>query len=176
MTSFFQWFHGAATWGGLFDFIVGFVAAILLNFWWCRRKNKPININWRYVGIVLGLAMMVFISLQTQVAYNLAKETATEVRDCQKQFNSALQARAQITTENDEISQNQRKIIFDWIHDLIRPPEPYFSMDPNDPRRQQWGIDRTINTEHNFQQSLNRQEELQSQREQHALPDPTCGK
>lgn len=134
------------------------------------------HIPWYYIGIVIGCATIIFTILQSSSAYNTAKETAQEVQDCQREFNQALKARSQITSENDELSQVQRRIIFDWIHALIFPPEPYASMSTNDPRRQDYGFTLTVNTEHAFQASLDRQDALQRQRDQTHLPDPTCGK
>lgn len=132
--------------------------------------------NWRYAGIAIGIAVIAFVSLQTQAAYSLAKNTALESASCQKEFYKALGNRARITGENDEISQNQRKIIYEWIHDLIFPPPPYNTMDPNDPLRQQYGLNLTINTDRAFHESLNRQDQLQNERDSHPLPEPTCGK
>lgn len=172
---FLGWVHGFGTVSGLARFLVGFGAAFLLRYLWCKYKQPDTTIAWPYIGIVVGVLVILWSSFQSQQAYTLAQQTALEVRDCQREFNSALQARVKITSENDELSQTQRRIVFNWIHDLIFPPEPYAGMDPNDPRRQQFGIALTIKTEHEFQASLNRQDELQKQRDQHPLPDPTCG-
>lgn len=176
MNNIMEAFSNLATVGGLIDVVIGFILAYIFNFIWCHRHHKRAQVNWRYIGIAIGCIMIAFTSIQTQVAYNTAKKTAQEVRDCQREFNSALQARSQITSENDEVSQNQRRIVFNWIHSLIFPPEPYASMDPNDPRRQAFGISLTIKTEHEFQASLNYQDELQKARDTHQLPEPTCGK
>lgn len=171
--------HGLAnlaTFSGLIDFAIGFGFAYLINYIRCLRKHQRPKINWRYTGIAIGCVMIVFSSLQTQIAYNIAKETAQEVQDCQREFNSSLNYRAKINDEDQQLSQAQRLIVYNWIHDLIFPPEPYASMDLSDPRRQTYGITRTFETEHSFQASLNRQDVLQSERNKHPLPEPTCGK
>lgn len=176
MNNVYMWFAGLATPGNVGYFLAGFVSAFVVHVVRQRTRHRRVIIPWHLVGIAIGVTAIVIVSLQSSDAYNLARQTSQEVQDCQKEFNAALQARAQITSENDELSQTQRRIVFNWIHDLIFPPEPYASMNPNDPRRQQFGLSLTINTEREFQASLNRQDELQKARDQHPLPDPTCGR
>lgn len=176
MTEVFTWFTGLATYAGIGYFLAGFFSAVILHCARQKMRHRPVMIPWHLVGIVIGVAVIIGTSVQSSSAYNIAKETAQEVQDCQREFNTALQARAKITTENDELSQEQRRIVFNWIHDLIFPPPPYDSMSNDDPRRQQFGISLTINTERVFQASLDRQEQLQRDRNSHPLPDPTCGK
>lgn len=176
MTDVVMWFTGLASPGNLGYFLAGFFSAILI---YCVRqkiKHRTVAIPWHLVGIAVGVAVIIGTSVQSSGAYNLAKQTAQEVQDCQREFNTALKARAKITSENDELSQDQRRIVFTWIHNLIFPPEPYASMDPSDPRRQTYGISLTIDTEQRFQASLNHQDDLQRERDKHQLPEPTCGK
>lgn len=177
MTQITDWFTGLATIGNFLYFLAGFGFAYLQHCVRAKLKHKQIQIRWQIAGIVIGVAAIIIVTLQTQIAYSTAKETAQEVQDCQREFNSALKARAQITSENDELSQAQRRIVFNWIHALIFPPAPYNSMATDDPRRQAYGYTLTIDTEHQFQASLDRQDELQVQRDRNPLPaDPTCGK
>lgn len=171
-----DWFVGLATPGNMTYFAAGFAFAFVARWIWCKVKHRKYEIPWRYLGIAIGVCAIVTVSLQSSQAYTTAKTTAIEAKQCQEEFNAALKARSRITSENDELSQTQRRIVFDWIHDLIFPPEPYASMTSDDPRRQDYGYTLTINTEHTFQASLDRQEELQKEREQHPYPDPTCGK
>ena len=176
MDDFLTWFYGLATVSGMGYFLLGFVSSYIIFWAWCMHKHKRLSVNWRYAGMAVGIVMIVFVSLQTQIAYNLAKVTAQEVQDCQREFNDALKSRARIASENDELSQEQRRIVFDWMHNLIFPPEPFAAMETNDPRRQDYGFKLTIRTTEQFQKSLDRQDELQTSRDAHPLPDPTCGK
>jgi hypothetical protein len=172
-----DWFSGLATIGGFLYFLTGFAAAYATACVRAKVRGRRVQIPWRISGIVVGIAAMIIVTLQAQVAYTTAKETAQEVQDCQREFNAALKARARITSENDEVSQSQRRIVFNWIHRLILPPPPYASMSTNDQRRQDYGYTITIQTEKEFQASLDRQDELQRQRDRSPLPsDPTCGK
>jgi hypothetical protein len=171
-----DWFSGLATPTGIGYFTTGFIAAFVVRAVYCRMKRQPLHLPWRAIGIALGVSAIVVVSLQSSQAYNTAKRTALEVQDCQRQLFAAITSRARIAAENDEQSQAQRLIVYNWFHDLIVPPQPYASMDTDDPRRQQYGLALTVATEREFQKSLNRQDELQRQRDAHKLPDPTCGK
>lgn len=176
MNDIYTWFAGLATVSGLAYFMAGFGFAYVVH---CVREklhHHIVKLPWHLAGIAIGTAAIIIVTLQSSIAYNTAEETAADAKECQEQFNRALHVRSQITSENDELSQTQRRIVFDWIHNLIFPPEPFASMPTEDPRRQSYGYTLTINTERTFQASLDRQEELQKEREQHPYPDPTCGK
>ena len=176
MTQFYDWFSGLATIGGFLYFLTGFAAAYVFECIKAKIKNRKIKIQWQLAGIVIGVVALVISTVQSQVAYETAKDTAQEVQDCQREFNASLKSRARISAENDEISQTQRRILFDWIHRLIFPPPPYDKLDTNDPLRQQYGFTITIETEQALGRSFARQDELQHERDQNPLPDPTCGK
>lgn len=172
----YDWFAGLATIGGFLYFMTGFATAYAVACIRARLRHTEIKIRWQVAGIAVGVAAIIIVTLQTQVAYNTAKDTAEEVQQCQREFNDALRARARITAENDELSQAQRRIIFDWIHALLNPPPPINTLETNDPRRQQYGLELTADTERLFRMSLARQDQLQTERERNPLPDPTCGK
>ena len=172
----YDWFAGLATISGFMYFLLGFGSAYALACIRAKLRHRNVTIPWHIAGIVVGCVAIFIVTVQTQVAYTTAKDTAQEVQDCQREFNDALKARAQITSENDEVSQDQRRIIFDWIHALIAPPPPYDTMETDDPRRQDYGITVTLATERDFEASLKRQDELQAERASNPLPDPTCGK
>lgn len=171
-----DWFSGFATIGGWLYFLAGFGFAYAQACIRAKLKHKQVQLPWRLAGIAIGISAMIVVTMQTQVAYDTAKRTAQEVQDCQREFNQALRSRVRISNENDEISQTQRRILFDWIHNLIFPPPPYDRMVTNDPRRQDYGLTVTINTESALKRSFARQDELQAERDSHPLPDPTCGK
>jgi hypothetical protein len=176
MNEVVNWFTGLATIGGFMYFLAGFGCAYLVAGVQSKLRNRELKIPWHISGITIGVVAIVITVLQSQVAYTTAEHTATEVQDCQREFNSALNARARITSENDEVSQDQRFIIYSWIHDLLFPPPPFDVMDPQDPRRQQHALELTMQTDNKFKASLDRQDVLQAQRDSHPLPKPTCGR
>jgi hypothetical protein len=81
-----------------------------------------------------------------------------------------------ITKENDDLSEEQRVEIFNFLHDIALPPPPFSTMATDDPRRAQYGLRRLLETQGRLAASLNRQNVLQAYRDTHPLPDPTCGK
>lgn len=167
---------GLGTPGGMAYFLAGFGSAFLFYWIWCQLKHRRFLLNWRYVGIAMGIIVIAFVSIQTQSAYKIAQETALEVQDCQREFNQSLQDRVRISNENEELSKEQRSIVYNWIHNLIFPPMPYSGMASDDPRRQAYSLALTINTDHEFTSSIQKQTALQQERDRHPLPDPTCGK
>lgn len=175
MSDVYTWFSGLATVSGLAYFMAGFAFAYLQHCVRQKMRHREVRIPWHLAGIAIGTATIMIVTLQSSLAYNTAKETATQAKECQEEFNRALTARAKITSENDDLSETQRLIVFTWMHDLIFPPEPYASMPTDDPRRQAYGYTLTINAERTFQASLDRQNELEKEREKHPYPDPTCG-
>lgn len=176
MMNVYEWFAGLATIAGFLYFLAGFLAAYAIHSVRCRMRHKSVKVEWRIGGIAVGIVAIMLTSFQAQAAYSTAQQTAKDARDCQIEFNNALTERAKITTENDALSQEQRTIVFNWIHDLIFPPPPYAELDPNDPKRQAWTLLRTQDTDREFQQSINRQDDLQQKRKDHPYPDPTCGR
>lgn len=179
MKTFALWFEGFATIGGMAYFLTGFATCYALYFLYCRYKHKRTVINWRYAGLALGIVAIIFVSIQTQTAYTLAKTTAQEVQDCQREFNAALKNRSAISEENDHWSYVQRTALSEWLRNIILPPPDiaYLRMnDPGNPRVQQWGIVVTTRYSNIVQEAQEKQDAALKIRAEHPLPDPTCGK
>ena len=176
MNEVYGWFAGLATIGGFLYFLVGFLFAYLVNWVRSKIKHRSTRVQWRLGGIAVGVVAIVIASFQSQSAYITAQQTAKDARACQIEFAAALAERGEIANENDALSHEQRKIVFDWIHDLIFLPPPYATMDPNDPERQAFAILRTQDAERKFSELIKRQDNLIEERARHPYPDPTCGK
>ena len=176
MNQISEWFFGLATIGGFLHFLTGFLFAYIVHYIRCKIRHRSTKVQWRLVGIAVGVVAIVITSFQSQSAYITAQETAKDARACQIEFTAALAERGKIINENDALSQEQRKIVFNWIHDLIFLPPPYVTMDPNDPERQAFAILRTQDTERKFSELIKRQDDLIEERTRHPYPDPTCGK
>lgn len=171
----YDWFAGLATIGGFLYFLAGFGAAYALSCVRAKLRHKTIKIPWQLAGIAIGVCAIIITTFQSSGAYNQSRQTAAAVQSCQREFNEALRARSQITSENDSLSQEQRGILFVWIHDLLFPPKPFSDMDTADPRRQAYALQRTFETEASFEASIARQNAILGQRAQHPLPDLACG-
>lgn len=181
MNAVYRWFQGLATVNGIGYFFAGFVSSLVLYWIWCMIHNKQWYINWRYVGIAVGVSMVVFVSLQTQVAYTVAAQTASEVQVCQREFNLTLRQRSAISEDNDHWSQVQRKAMSDWLFAILVPPPDIAEIRANDPnfgsnpRYLKWGIDVTTKYSNIMQDAQHEQDLNMIERAKHPLPEPTCG-
>lgn len=115
------------------------------------------------------------LALSQEIAAD-AKQTADENRECQRQFNEALRARAAITAENDRLSLMQRDALADWIHDLIFLPTDIAVLAQDDPRRVAYAIARTGEADRIIRAAQDEQRRNEIERKQHPYPEPTCGK
>ena len=137
------------------------------------------KVQWRLMGIAIGVAAMIIISLQTQVAYSTAKNTAKQVQDCQREFNLIIRTRAAISEDNDKWSVIQRTALGDWLKEIIEPPPDIAQIqkdNPTDPRITAWGIAMSQKYSNIIQNAQREQDINFEERKQHPLPDPTCGK
>lgn len=178
MASVYTWFSGLATFGGFFCFLVGFLTCYLGHAVKQRYLHRRPHISWLRAGIAVGIAVIVLTSFQSSIAYNLANETATEVQQCQKDFNVALRARAKLAEENDRWSQVQRKALGDWLHAILLPPPDIAALrvtNPNDVKVTEWGIRITTYYSEIVQHAQQQQDAALAERARHPLPDPTCG-
>lgn len=161
--------------GGILAFILGIITAVvyhgIVKPWWCNRKGIQLKYKVSFKVSNLVLAVIALSVIWTGVRYT---DLASQVAQCQKEFNAALVARSNVSRENDDLSIEQREIVFEWMHDIVLPPAPVSDWEPNDPRRQTWGINRTIEANNEFKKSIDRQTVLINSRP--ALPDPTCGR
>jgi hypothetical protein len=183
-----EWIAGLATPGNMLYFILGFFTSPVLYWGWCMTKHRKFYVNWRYLGIALGIAVMLFISIQTQVAYNIAAQTAQDTKACQAEFQAAIKGSREVTTENDELSVKQRNLLAEkdraetemWLR-LLDPPYPIAELEASDPQRQSYGLQvvreyATKASEIDAQVRLISQRQVELQESRPALPEPTCGK
>ena len=152
-----------------------------------RRRVPGISRTW-VAGLVL-LATLGYVLLQTGQTEAKYRGLARDVANCQREFNQALKARSAITAENDRLSVKQRDLLTAlddasgvWVGRLLNPPDSIAALSPDDPRRQAWNEDVTrvyyqrateLRTE--IADVRKEQTRLQDERNQHPLPEPTCG-
>lgn len=190
MTPVYDWFAGLATIGGFAYFMLGFIAAYLVHCIRARLKHSKITLPWHLAGIAVGTAAIIIVTVQSSDAYNIAKKTAQEVQDCQREFNSALKVQAQVGAENDALSMQQRQQLArandatsEWLHDILFPPAEVLINGRQGPVYEKWGVERTqayFDTIADIKRELNltTAEQLanETRRAQHPLPEPTCGR
>jgi hypothetical protein len=191
MNAFYEWLQELASPENMGYFYLGYAMAFVAFLGYCKMMHRKVMINWRYAGIVLGLSMFAFVTLQTQSAYSLAATTASEVRECQREFNQALRDRARIAAENDALSIEQREVSRKkdksetdmWVS-LITPADPGIAvLDTDNPVRRAYALGvvteysrRSAAFDNRLSEISDRQEQLLVERRNHPLPEPTCGK
>jgi hypothetical protein len=179
-------------------FVLGVIAVYAWNCVKARFLNRRNGISsqpsfGRRGMMLLAVAFIIFgsisVAVQTEKTHNEVRAISMETEKCYRQFSEALNARSAISQENEKLSRIQRAALADnqvalktWLDQLLSPPAEIAALPPNSPPRRDWGISVTnklnetmavnnrIITESNNQQLANDKE-----REEHPLPQPTCG-
>lgn len=159
-----NWLQDLATLEHLGYFMMGVASACGWHFVKARIQGRILIIKWQYIAIPLVLAIAAHMSVQNQ-----------ENADCTREFNQVLRERAAVTTQNDQISIQQRELIYQWIHNLIFPPPEIARLDTNDPVRQEYAVKLTRATDEKFAALIDKQREYERHRAANPLPPPTCG-
>lgn len=154
------------------------------------RKHRVPGVSTVWVGgliTVLVLGYVLLLVAQTEQHY---KSLASEMRRCQIEFQTALIARSRITTENDQLSREQRDLLAEsdqaesvWIDRLINLPSNIKELPQDDPRVTSYGqtvtriyFERIGRINSRITEIDQRQAELDRDRTAHPLPEPSCGK
>lgn len=159
-----DWFLALFTVPNLGYFTLGVMSAAAWHLLKARFQHRTVVIRWQYVAIPLVIGVALNMSIQNQ-----------QNADCVREFNQVLRERSRVTTENDQISIQQRILIYDWIHDLLFPPPDIAELPGSDPAREKWAIDLTLETDKKFAASLEQQRQNEAHRTANPLPPPTCG-
>jgi hypothetical protein len=149
------------------DHLAYFTAGVTAAWAWQAAKawikHRHVRINFRPIIIMASVIVLGFITISTHRA-----------SQCITEFNRVLTVRSMISDQDQEISLLQRKLIYDWMHQLIFPPPEVAKLEPNDPVRQQWAVGVTIDTDRQFARSLTRQSNNEMERAKNPLPTATC--
>lgn len=180
-------FGGLFSLSGLIAFMLGVVAARLYYFVQERLEDKldpscaphhhrfrSLILLWSFIFIVTG-----FIGFQQQQTANQVRQLSADTLDCQKQFFTALKARAQSNDQTDEWSRQKTLAISNWLRDILTPPSEMLKIredSPSDPRYTAWVIDTTSNYLRQIDALEKAQEDALADRAAHPLPEPSCGR
>lgn len=188
-----------------YPFMSGLAIGIVGQRLWCLIKARLMDVRYplpggghRRVGSispvwVAGLVWVLvigYVLVQVEQTETHYRTLARDVAECQREFNEALVARSRITTENDQLSRQQRALLAEfniaestWIDRLINLPPEIKDLPQSDPRVQTYGQTVTriyfqrigrINSE--IKSISDRQVQLDQARSDHPLPEPTCGR
>lgn len=149
------------------DHLIYFVAGVVAAWTWQTVKwslrHKSVRINWRPLIIGMSIIVLAYVTISTHRA-----------SECITEFNRVLHVRSGINDQDQAVSLDERKLIYNWIHTLIYPPTDIAKLDPLDPKRQQWALQLTVNTDDAFAKSLQQQADNERARAENPLPNPTC--
>lgn len=160
-----DWFLSLFTLEGLLHFVTGVGAAGVWHLVKARIQGKIVIFRWQYVAVPFAFGITMFVAVQNQ-----------QNADCVREFNQTLRERSAITSENDRLSIRQRELIYDWIHNLVFPPPDIAALPGSDPRRENWAINLTLETDRQFRASIEEQRSNDAIRAANPLPPPTCGR
>lgn len=159
-----DWFLDLFTLSHLGSFMLGVATATSWHYAKARFQHRIMVIKWQYIALPLAVGLTAYMAVETQ-----------QSADCVREFQQVLRERAKVTSENDQLSIEQRKLLYDWIHELLFPPPDIAKLPGSDPARETWAIDLTLETDKKFAASLEQQKENDAQRAAHPLPPATCG-
>lgn len=154
-----------------------------------KVKHYTPGLNRAWLGYALSLGVVGWVLLQVNSTENHYRQLATNVATCQREFNTALKARAAISTENDRLSREQRNLLAEftvaestWIDRIINLPPEIKDLERDDPRVQDYGqtvtriyYERSARINAQISMIAARQVKLDQDRADHPLPEPTCG-
>lgn len=103
-----------------------------------------------------------------------AVQFAEATRRCQRELLLALAYNRTVSIDNDDLSLQRFIVVASWMHDLVYPPDPAVAaLDQDNPRRVQWGIDRTTRADQEVRKLIEQQQDNAARRAPY--PPPNCG-
>lgn len=180
-------FGGLFSLSGLIAFMLGVAATRVYYFVQERLEDKrdpscaphhhrfrSLILLWAFIFIITG-----YIGFQEQVTAMTVRQLSADTASCQKQFFTALKARAVSNDQTDEWSRQKTLAISNWLRDILTPPADMLAMrqaNPSDPRYTAWVIDTTSGYLRQIDALEKAQEDSLADRATHPLPEPTCGR
>lgn len=152
------------------------------------RKRRVPGISQQWWGGLVAIAVLGYVLLQVNQTEASYKKLAARIEACQTGLASAINVRADISTQNDALSVQQRDLLTElddasgtWINRLINPPPDIAALDLNDPRRQAWGFDvtrvyyeRATKLRQRISEIREEQSQLAEERNRRPMPAPSC--
>lgn len=151
-----------------------------------HRRVGAISRQW--VGGLIAVLCVGYVLFQSQQTHDQTVALSQATRACQADLIRSIERGRSISAENDKLSVEQRDLLalLDeaggiWINRLINPPEAIAKLEPDDPRRQAWGIDvtrvyyeRATKLRERVNQIRVEQFRLAEERLRNELPPPNC--
>lgn len=172
---------------GLVAFLVGlalgYIYAKVQCEWWNRKHpdQKPRKVEFKSLIILWAMIFifLAYVGVQQHKTQNNLTKLASDVADCNKEFQTISKARQVAGDETDAWSNVKTKAMGDWLRELLFPPVEMADRrvnDPKDPIYQQWALNTTDKYYKVIDQAERAQEVALQYRKDHPLPEPLCGK
>ncbi len=145
-------------------FLFGVTAATAWHAIKARVQHRVLIIHWQYIAVPLVIGIALYLAQETQRS-----------ADCVREFQQVLRERSSVTTQNDQISIEQRELIYEWMHNLVFPPPDIARLDEGDPARKEYLQLLTEVTDERFAELIAKQREFERVRSENPLPAPRCG-
>ncbi|AXQ51468.1 hypothetical protein SEA_AMOCHICK_36 [Mycobacterium phage Amochick] len=159
-----------------------------------RDWRAAFRVDPRHIAGVIGALFLCWSVFQTNANAERYEQAAADtqalaeaVRDCNAQLISAIRGSRGITSENDQLSQNEReqlakiaRLQTDWVAALAAPPADVAKLPFDHPVRQRYNMDVTadylarVEEIHRAIAAIH-DEQNNNVKARPPLPDPNCG-
>lgn len=138
--------------------------------WWTRRlKERGISIDLAPLGIIMGVSVLIFISVQ-QLGL------ATEVKRCNAEVITVLDQRAKLSDETDSSTGELIDANSKWLQTILNPPAVIAALHTTDPIYRAWAQGTLKDYSDRINQIHDERTAALEQRKEKTYPTPTCGK
>ena len=140
-----------------------------------KRADGDHRLSTKFWAIASVTVLLIgFIGWRTQDTADRVDDQSMLTRDCLTQVITALTVARTINNENDELSTVQRNAYAVVLQALVAPPEPYYSMSMDDPRRAEYLTDVGIEQLKLVKATQSDEQANIEYRTAHPYPDPDC--
>ena len=161
-----QWYTIFTT-SRLVFFMVGLAIGAGWRWWRCRKEHQHVDLN--SIGIIAGVAIIVFVAIQ-QVGL------AAEVKECQAEFNTVLQERANLTDQSDTFAGNEIEANSQFFALIANPPPEIAKFHTTDPEYRSWVHDQIVIYSSTINKIRDQRQQALDARKQQQYPAPSCGR
>jgi hypothetical protein len=133
---------------------------------WIKKHLAPLVV-WIVWAIVVVVTMVMVV---------VGVGFASDVKNCQQQLITAINARSQLAVQQNDLNVAQSDAESAWIGALLQPPPDIVILPQDNPERRAWSIRITDDYSRTLIDIKARRAANDKQRSDNPLPEPNCGK
>lgn len=135
-----------------------------------NANDTPFTHRVRNIWLAWGVIVLAVLAIGWR------QESATrQGLECQRQFTEALRARSVVALQDQQANVRAQEALQLWIFSLLNPPPNIKDLPQDDPARREWGIHLTEQYLATVDTIAKERAANEAIRQQHPLPEPTCG-